>query len=177
MFPASSYGAKLTSKQWLKNSGFSTNICVVTAIFKLSILEAMIDFPVIGSDKERNPIRKYPYYHSKNLHSQRAKCAGFSMQKAFNYILLNFAKIKGFNPVDNKQFKKLLSNVYLKESAVSDMSGVMAWRKSADILKSKSSIKVVSVIATCSNCKSLPGTTISSKIFYCRMCKVILIVK
>ena len=69
--PVSSYGSQTTSKQWLKNCGFSSNVYAVTSIFKLSLMEAMIDFPVIGSDTDRNPIRKYPYYHTKILYTHR----------------------------------------------------------------------------------------------------------
>ena len=72
--------------------------------------------------------------------------------------------------MNSKQFKKLLENT------ISDMSAVMEWQKSAKIFKSKPS-KIVPLIAPCSVCQQLPRATIASNVYYCIVCKVILIVK
>ena len=56
------FGCKPTSSQWIIKNRFTKHKYAGTNRFQRALFASMIDWPTLGDEKTRNPVKQYPYY-------------------------------------------------------------------------------------------------------------------
>ena len=132
----------------------------------------MTDQPFISNEESRNPVKRYPYYNKSIYNTNPEKGNRFSMQRAFNYILLTNSKMRRLENLHKKDFGKLMRSSARKEARLLNFSSIREWiNQSSKICRWR--VNEMKQVTVCKVCKLLLKTTVSSLLYICEPCMVV----